>query len=241
MGTTATTAASIIAGTALLFAMSGNALPREPLDCLDNAVALVVDVSSSMDAEQRGLVREAHADAMTSHEVLSAIASGACQRSAFAYVEYANRAHTAVGWTIIDSPDGAEAFATRIRRYSAGSSLGTSTGVGEGLAEAVALMSDLPHANVLSRTVDVVGDGAINIGRDIDGPRAQLLAMGVKINVMPVGNLDSLPPGLIPFFVNTGDWFDRALRGGPGSFSLPITSIDQMPLALRRKLVLEIG
>jgi hypothetical protein len=59
-----------------------------------------------------------------------------------------------------------------------------------------------------------------------------LLARGAVINGMPL-MLDPSEAGLDAYY-------ETAVIGGPGAFSMPLTRIGQMPAALRQKIVAEL-
>lgn len=197
---------------------------------VDNAVVFVADVSGSMDENEKRIVRESHAAAISSPEVISAIRAGEIGRSVFAYVEFADRAEVVVDWSVIASGDDARAFSGAILEYAEHPlDLGASTSMGTGLMAAAGLMRGLEEVP-LFRVVDVAGDGIST------GPwsvfRDELIAMGVTINGLPMSR-HSEDGGLV-------DWYGNSLIGGPRAFSMDLRDISQMPMAVRRKLLLEI-
>jgi len=196
---------------------------------VDNALVFVTDVSSSMNQEELAIVRESHALAITSPEVVSAIEAGAYQRSIFAYVEFADRAEVIVGWTMVDGAESAAHFASAIMEPRGG--LGSSTGIGNGLVLAEGLLRSLPY-EALFKTVDVVGDGKNNHGIPPSAPRQVLLDMGVTINGLPM-EIKSAESGL-------SDWYAENIMGGPRAFLLPLHRIEDMPMMMRRKLIQEL-
>lgn len=198
---------------------------------VDNALILIADVSASMDADEKRIVRESHAYAIMSSEVVTAIQSGAVGRSAFAYIEFGGRAEIIIGWTTISGYADAEAFASIILEHAEHNpDLGPTTAMGNALSLAVGLMQEFPGVP-LFRTVDVAGDGVSNYG-DIVGNRQALLDMGATIN--------GLPMLLRPDDANLADWYADNLIGGPRAFSLELRDIGDMPLLMRRKMVMDL-
>ena len=196
---------------------------------IDNAVVFLADISMSMGPDEVEIIRASHATAIQSREVLDAIRQGAAGRSVFAYVEFADRAEVIVGWTVIDGPASAAAFAQRITESRGG--LGANTAIGVALAEAEKLLHDLPYEADF-RTVDVTGDGQSNQGVSTTVPRGMILAMGATINGLPMV-FKSSEGGL-------SDWYADYVIGGPRAFLLELNSIADMPMMMRRKLILEL-
>ena len=196
---------------------------------VDNAVIFLADVSSSMSGNEVELVRSAHASAISSPEVITAIEAGANQRSAFAYIEFASNAEVIVDWTIIETTADAVNFGTAIMQERP--SLGTQTAMGAALVLAEGLIRSMPF-DAMFVTVDVAGDGQNNSGIRTEVPRGMILASGATINGMPMP-LSSDSRNLV-------DWYDQNVVGGPRHFNLPLESIADMPMALRRKLIMEL-
>jgi len=198
---------------------------------VDNAIVFIADASASMDGDEKKIVRESHAFAITSPEVIDAILSGGYRRSVFAYVEFADDAVIVVDWTLIDSAASAAAFADRIvnnKQYPGGSQ----TAIGSALAVANGLMERLPY-EALYRTVDVAGDGISNTGMPVTLARDILIENGVTIN--------GIPMMLRPDIDTLGDYYKSNVVGGPRSFTIELRDISEMPMMIRRKLLLEIG
>lgn len=214
---------------AFIAAMMYDAKAMDDGGRIDNAIVFVADISTSMNAEEIAIVRESHAAAIVSHEVITAIEAGAFQRSAFSYVEFADRAEVIVGWTIVDGAESAAYFAQAILEPRGG--LGSSTGIGSGLVVAEGLLRSLPW-EALFLTVDVVGDGKNNHSVPPALPRQMILDMGATINGLPM-EIKSAESGL-------SDWYAENIIGGPRAFLLPLNRIEDMPMTLRRKLVLEL-
>lgn len=222
----------LLAGIVALAGFIYMTLPARAQGPVDAAIVFVVDVSDTMDFREMRDAREAHANALVSEQVLTAIGSGITQSIAIAYVEFGSKADVAVGWQRIASKADAAAVADRILALEAGpkSRLGYTTSVGEGLWMAQKVMQSAPPAQ--RRIVDVVGDGRSNHGRGVTLARKALLEAGVTINGLP---LLTGEPG-----AGLERYFAEDIVGGPLSFSFPLTHIDQLETALRQKIVLEL-
>jgi hypothetical protein len=202
----------------------------EAQERVDNAVVFLADISSSMDDEELEIVRASHAYAIRSAEVLGAIEQGAYQKSAFAYIEFGRTAEVVIGWTIIHDRASAVDFASRIMAPRTRNPA-QQTAVGDALFAASHLIISRPfEASFL--TVDVVGDGASNTGMRTEIARDLVLGTGATINAMPL-MIRSATVGL-------DTWFEANVMGGPRSFLIPLHDIKDMPLMLRRKLVMEL-
>lgn len=205
--------------------------PVKAAPAVDTAIVFVVDVSGSMKSNEVQTARQAHAVAMMSTDVLSAIQEGEAGRIAVAYVEFGDRAKVGIDWMIIAGPDDARLFAALLAELPPAGYLGGQlTAVGAGLLAADELMGRAPPAARL--VVDIAGDGT-NTGSPYPKiGREALLSRGVVINAMPV--LMESPD------VNLVEWYTDVIVGGPGHFVMPIAGLDKMPMALRSKIVLEI-
>lgn len=217
-----------VIGTVLLIGMIHRARAEE---AVDTAIVFVVDVSGSMNPQEVQTARQAHATAIISADVLSAIRGGELGRIAVAYVEFGDRAKVGIDWMIIADLEDARLFAAMISELPPAGYLGGQlTAVGAGLLAADELMGRAPPA--LRLVVDIAGD-VINTGYPQPAVgRESLLSRGVVINAMPV-LMDAPDRGL-------ADWYTEVVVVGPGHFVMPIAGIDKLPMALRSKIVQEL-
>jgi hypothetical protein len=189
----------------------------------------LADMSKSMDAHERRILRESHASAVTSPTVIEAIAEGEHRRVALAYVEYGNDPIVRVPWSIVEGKDPAEDFAEAVLR-SPMENLGL-TGIGGGIRAAEALFARCP-CRPERRVVDIVGDGKNNTTPSLYITRMSLLATGATIN--------GLPMIIDPWNDDIVDYFAKNVIGGPGAFNLPVTGMDELPERLRQKILLDL-
>lgn len=213
----------------LLLAIFWHPSPARGDEPVDAAIVFVVDVSDSMGAGERRVISQGHAQAIVSSEVLEAIEQGQHKRIAVAYVEFSTKAKVKVGWMVVEDLSSATSFAELV---SGRGMAGGSTYISSGLAAALSLLRDLPHA-ADKLVVDVAGDG---VSYQEDWPdlaltREAILATGATINglplmIEPAGNLEK-------------HYLEKVV-GGPAPFSLPCLTIADFPLKIRQKLLLEL-
>ena len=205
---------------------------------VDLALVLAVDISYSMDLDEQKLQREGYIEALNSPEVLRAIRMGMIGKIAITYFEWANALdqRMVLPWTVIDGPAAAKAAtdviaATPIRRAQR-TSISGALGFGHKLLQAA------PY-RPLRRVIDVSGDGPNNAGIAVEQARNSVLDDGIVINGLPVmikrntrgwGDIDHLD-----------DYYRDCVTGGPGSFVIAITSMEQFHSATRQKIIREVA
>jgi hypothetical protein len=196
---------------------------------VDVAIVFVVDMSESMDLNERRILRNSHAYAVASDTVLEAIGEGEFQRVAFAYVEFGNVAVVRVGWSIIDGRKSAESFRENILAAPM-ANLGF-TGIGGGLEIARVLLAFCP-CRPTKQVVDVAADGKNNTHPSLYLARQALLDMGAAINGLPIE--------IRPWDADIAAYFAEHIIGGPAAFNLPVTGVDELPERLRQKILLDL-
>ena len=207
------------------------AAPAAAQDCR-LALALAIDVSSSVDAQEDALQRNGLAAALLAPEVQSAFFA-APQPVALAVYEWSGRFNQAlvVDWQEIDSPLALAAVAATIRG-SQRSQTQYPTALGYALGYGATLLTRAPPC--AQQTLDVAGDGENNDGF---GPRHAYAAFpfdGVTVNGLVVNAADFEGElTLLDFFR------DQVLRG-PGAFLEVAQGFDDYADAMRRKLEREV-
>ncbi|MGE0006449.1 MAG: DUF1194 domain-containing protein [Parvibaculaceae bacterium] len=204
---------------------------------VDLELVLAVDVSRSMDIDEQALQRNGYVAAFRHEDVIAAIASGPSGRIAVSYVEWAGPAFqtTLVPWTVIDGAAAAHAFADRLTAAPMTREHGTS--ISNGLNYVGPSFEGNGFAGE-RRVIDVSGDGPNNMGVPVDVARDPLIAAGVTINGLPImikraGGFASIE--------NLDIYYEDCVIGGAGAFLVPVTDIQKLASAIRRKLVLEIA
>ncbi len=201
---------------------------------VDVELVVAVDMSGSMDVEEKALQRAGYVAAFRSAELQKAIAEGAYRRIAVAYLEWAGSISqvVVVDWTLIDDPETAEAFAAALESRPLSRIRGTS--ISGALDYAVEMFEDNGFEG-WRKVVDVSGDGPNNRGRPVTDARDAALARGVAINGLPILLRPSRASG------DLAGYYRACVIGGPGAFVLPVRARDEFEQAIRRKLVLEVA
>ncbi len=232
--------APVLACLALLAGEGAGPAAAEDLP-VDVELVLAVDISWSMNAEEQEIQRQGYVAAWRSKEVQDAIARGAYGRIAATYVEWAGDLSqtVVVPWTLIDGRESADRFAYLLSTAEPDRQRRTS------ISAAIDFSARLFDANGYSgdrRVIDVSGDGANNQGRPVTEARDAAVRADITINGLPLmtqGQGDELYSwGSMP---DLDRYYAYCVIGGPGAFLIPVTSWEQFPDAIRRKLVLELA
>jgi hypothetical protein len=203
---------------------------------VDLELVLAVDVSGSMDSDERQLQRSGYVAALRHADVIAAIRAGAYGRIALTFVEWAGPAAQTVivPWRLIDGPAAADAVAGELSAAPSPSIRGTS--IGAALLYTARLFDANGYAG--SRlAIDVSGDGPNNIGPPVAPARDATVARGIVVNGLPI--MLKVGSGGLP--VGLDLYYQDCVIGGPGAFMLPVREPAQLAEAIRRKLVLEIS
>lgn len=200
-------------------------------------LVLAVDVSGSMDIEERELQRAGYMAALVHPDVLQAIAMGPLGRIALTLVEWAGGTvqTVAVPWQLVDSTASAAAFVEALAAAPMSRQRGTS--ISGALLFSAELFADSGFEG-LRKVIDVSGDGPNNSGPPVLPARDAVLARGIAINGLPIMLRPSMGFGGIS---NLDVYYEDCVIGGPGAFVVPVQDLDHMAEAVRRKLVLEIA
>jgi hypothetical protein len=225
----------------LLAASAGGAPAAAPTleNHVDLQLVLAVDVSSSMDFNEQRVQRDGYVQAFRNPEVIRAITTGAYGRIAVTYVEWSSSyfQQVVVPWRVIGDAEDAHAFAAELSTSPI--SRDRSTSISGGLLYALSAFDVAPVSSD-RQTIDVSGDGANNDGQTIVPIRDMIVSRGITINGLPI----LINP--MPIFGENGpisllDYYEGCVIGGPGSFAIPIRTLDEFQSATRRKLILEIA
>ncbi|WP_439527934.1 DUF1194 domain-containing protein [Pannonibacter sp.] len=231
---------SLIMGLGLLaFGTGFQAASAQPIpEEVDVALVLAVDISYSMDMDELALQRSGYRAAITSDEVMQAIAGGLTGKIAVLYLEWAGSESQAilVDWHVISSPQDAANFAaalaeTPVRRAYR-------TAIGDALLYSAAQFDRMPVA-AMKRVIDVSGDGPNNQGTFAPVARDEVIAKGIVINGLPLQL--KLRSSSWSDMDNLDVYYETCVIGGPGAFVVPVRGADRFAEAIRRKLVLEIA
>jgi hypothetical protein len=207
----------------LLLPQSAQAVP------VDLELALLVDVSGSVDGPEWALQRDGYVAALTSQTFIDAVQDGNIGAIAltFMYWSGATQQYQTVGWTLINSAGTAQAFAASIAL--APRPTGFLTAPGSAINAIVPTFATNGFEGNYQK-IDVSGDGSQNDGASTSTAAANALAAGIdQINGLPIGN-----QALI-------DWYAANVLGGTGAFNQPATSFATFQPALLTKLQTEVS
>mgnify|MGYP006074786323 CR=1 FL=1 len=212
---------------ALMFA----ALPVHAVECR-LALALAVDISSSVDATEDTLQRSGIVAALTSPEVEAAFFASDLP-VALAVYEWSGRYNQEIilDWMMIDSRSAllraAEVVAASKRSHN-----DFPTAMGYALGYGAQLLARSPDC--LRKTLDMAGDGQSNEGFPPASAYREFPFQGVTVNGLVVNAADfEGEVGLIAFY--RGE-----VINGPGAFLIVADGFDDFERAMRRKLEREL-
>ncbi len=201
----------------------------------DLELVLLADASGSIDQAEIDFQRRGYAEAITSPDVLAAIANTAYGSIAVTYVEWAANTATVADWTLIDGPDTAQAFADTLvdtpRQAYGRNAIGSALLEGQRLIE----RNDIDG---FRRVIDFSGDSANSYsGPAIAAARQQVIDAGITINGLAIACRDCNGQPR----AGLQDAYEDQIIGGPGAFVVTVDETLSFTDAVRRKLVLEIG
>lgn len=205
---------------------------------VDAELVLAVDISYSMDRVEQELQRDGYVQAITSPEFLNALKSNLHGRIAVTYLQWASYADqdVLIGWTIIDGPESAAAFAKRLKDAPYRRAQRTSI---SGAIDRSASLFDNNGFDGERQIIDVSGDGPNNNGRIVTLARDEAVAKGITINGLPlVGIREWMSPADIQ---ELDVYYEDCVIGGPDAFMVPIRDRKSFVDATRTKLVREIA
>jgi len=205
---------------------------------VDVELVLAVDISQSMDDEEQEIQRRGYVAAITSPQFMQAIRLGPIGRIAISYMEWGGEGEQYIiaDWQLIENEADALAFAAKIA--AAPLQHVQRTSISSALLHASLLMQDNGFQG-LRRVIDISGDGPNNQGGLVTASRDLVLASGVSINGLPL-MLKNQRVGWY-HLPNLDHYYEDCVIGGPGSFAIPVNSLDGFADAIRLKLVLEIA
>ncbi len=223
----------------LLLTIPGPARAGEQVDLL---LALVTDVSRSIDDAEFTLEKDGYQAAFTSGDVITAIKTGPVGAIAVTYIEFASatEVRTVLDWTVIRDAATATTFAARLG--AAPRSFWGRTAIGAGMEGALQAMAAATFEGP-RRIIDVCGDGTNNTGPDVAEVRDRAVEAGVTVNGLAIINENPIawsfahvqPPG------GLAAYYGENVTGGPGNFVLEVHDFRSFGAAMTRKLINEIA
>jgi hypothetical protein len=226
---------------ALIVALHGF-IPQARAESVDVAVIFAADVSRSIDDDEFKLQRQGYATAVTSPQVLKAVAAGQHGAIAICFVEWSGPEEQQVvaDWTVVRDGESAAGFAATL--LSAPRSFVGRTSISAALDFSRAYFAKSGVA-ADRRVIDVSGDGTNNSGRPVQDARLDTIAAGITVNGLAILN-EHPNPG---YFAHTQPpeglpaYYQNNVVGGPGSFLLVIKDFHSFGEAITQKLVTEIA
>jgi hypothetical protein len=208
-------------------ALSCFAVSRAAATNVKVELALLVDVSGSVDNTEYNLQKTGYVNAFNNAAIQTLIANTP-GGIAVAYIEWSGSAQqsTLVNWTHLTDATSAGAFATAI----AGTARAFSgqTAPGSAINYAVTSIANNTFTGE-KKVIDVSGDGQQNDGFSTSTARNNALAAGIdRINGIAIGA------------ASLQTWYANNIQGGTGSFTLGAESFATFQNALNQKLTFEI-
>ncbi|WP_170788898.1 DUF1194 domain-containing protein [Ruegeria lacuscaerulensis] len=196
------------------------------------ALALAMDISTSVDASEDTLQRQGLAAALVAPEVTEAFFSSPMPVALTVY-EWSGRSTQRVilNWSMIRTRADLLAAATTVQQ-SVRSDSGSATAMGYALAFGATLMQQAPPC--LFQTIDLSGDGSNNDGYGPDSAYRHFPFQDIVVNGLVINAADFEGElFLIPFFENN-------VLHGPGAFLEVAQGFEDFERAMRRKLEREL-
>jgi hypothetical protein len=225
---------------ALSFGLSPSAQASHELTEVDVELVLAVDVSYSMDEEEQTIQRAGYVEALQSPEVLKAIHMGLTGRIAVIYLEWGgvDEHFIVADWQMIATAEDAALFAARIEQAPLRRLNHTSI---SGALEASRQLMNSNTYEGLRKVIDISGDGRNNHGPAVGLARMQVLSEGIVVNGLPLMMRASFYNNVSTHKPMIDTYYEQCVIGGPGSFAIPVLSMQDFAGAIRTKLVLEIA
>jgi uncharacterized protein DUF1194 len=202
----------------------------------DANIVTGLDISESIGAAAMRSELQGIARAIRSPEVLAAIRRGATGRIGFAVFAWHQRQFEVVPWTLIASERDAEAVAEALEarmsvdadreaRSAGPYHIGRLTDLSRAIDHAGALLAAAPVSGGRS-VVNVIGNGADNMGEGAAPARDRLLDVGATLNGLVFGG----DPGTIAYFRDE-------VVGGTGAFLIAADGSAAVLEVMRRKFL----
>lgn len=200
---------------------------------VDTALVLAVDTSNSVDARRYLLQMEGIAKALEDKDVQNAILAGPNHSIFIALIQWSNKAHLSIPWTLITDEAGAQRFADKVRSLPRAEANFTC------MSRSIQSVEDkvLPFLPVPANriVIDVSGDGRddCNPEKPMDLVRDGLVTRDITINGLPILEGDEADTLEV--------WYRDHVIGGPSAFLIPALGFEDFERAMRQKFLIEIS
>lgn len=192
------------------------------------ALALAVDVSRSIDAQDYVIQTDGLAAALSDREVREAI-FGPEGEVALAIYYWSGKGYQDLvqPWVILDSPEALDSAIWEVRRTPRPEAP-LATALGNALSYGLDLMGDAPDCE--RRVIDVAGDGRNNDGISVARTYEREDFTGITVNGLAVGEHEA----------DIVEYYHDELIRGPDAFVEVAPRQTDYPDAIRRKLLREL-
>lgn len=190
------------------------------------ALALTIDVSGSVDADEYNLQMGGLAAALRDGLVADALIA---EKAAVMVVQWSgkSRQSVVVPWTRVQSIEQADALADQVETVPR-AWRNFSTGIGEALAFTANQFGAV--ADCGRYVIDVSGDGKSNEGAAPEDIKDALAAAGFTINGLAIeGDTENLT-----------EYYRQNVIVGPSAFVLPSFGFEDYPEKIKRKMIREV-
>jgi hypothetical protein len=226
---------------ACLFALALFIAPTTAQDRkeVDLALALAIDISGSIDADEAHLQRQGYVEAFRDPVIVKAILGGPNGRIAVAYYEWSDSwmQKLLIDWTLLDSEAAIASFVQRLA--DAPISIARRTSISGAIRYAIPLFGRSPYEPA-RKVLDISGDGSNNDGGLVTDMRFEALKERIAINGLPIMNGRPNPFGF-PAEDDLDQYYLHCVTGGPRSFVEVARSFEDFPRAVRKKLLQEVA
>lgn len=204
----------------LAFLISG------PVVACDLALALAVDVSGSVDAEEYRIQMDGLAFALNDSVISEALVRA---RARLMLVQWTgvSRQQITIPWTTVDTFEALDAFAGRVandprvwRNYS--------TAVGEALETTMEAFAEV--GDCTRHLIDLSGDGPSNEGIEPKALHPYLRTLGITVNAIAI---EQSEPDLTAYY------YENVIVG-EGAFVVTASGFADYPERIRKKLLREV-
>lgn len=210
-------------------------------EAVDASVVFCNDVSGSINSEEFTIIREGHAQTITSDRILASIKNGYHQKIAVIYVEWSgrNEQKVLIPWTVIGSRESAEIFAEKIRTEPRTFNEGD-THIQEALTFCFNQLQKIPYS-AERWIIDFVGDGTEN-GKPASFVNNKIAAdYGVQINALAIGTTDQENQYAGEPLERIRKYYEVRVKAGIGAFVSTANNFSDFARVFERKFRMEIA
>lgn len=187
-------------------------------------LALLVDVSGSVDANEFNLQKSGYVQAFQNLFNANPLGTPKPLAATLIYWSGASQQQQAVGWTLINDAATSNAFATAIN--SAARPYSGLTAPGSAINFAVPLFNNNGFESNI-QIIDVSGDGSQNDGANTATARNNALVAGIdRINGLAILGSEA----------NLLTWYQNNIQGGTGSFTIAAADFNDFARAVEAKI-----